>query len=135
MKKMLVIILLAMTGTYGISHSILHFSMLNEHKRTISSNPNEVLSAQVDIEKMRFSPANITVTEGTTVTWTNKQWFVSHSVTSHSEGVFDSGKLKRNEIFSYTFCELGSFYYTCSFHPEMHGCVNVGLEYDVQQQE
>jgi len=133
MKKIIVIIILALTGTIGIAHSILHFSALPN--QNIYSKPTEVLSAQVDIEKMSFSPANITVTEGTTVTWTNKQWLFLHTVTSHNEGVFDSGKLKRNETFSYIFNEPGTFYYTCTLHPEMHGSVSVGLEFDVQQQE
>jgi len=135
MKKILVIIILALTGTYGIAHSIFHFVALVNQNQNIYSKPNEVLSAQVDIDKMSFSPANITVTEGTMVTWTNKQWLFSHSVTSHNEGVFDSGKLKRNETFSFIFNEPGTFYYSCSFHPKMHGSVSVGLEFDVQQQE
>lgn len=77
----------------------------------------------VKITSFAFDPANITVTVGTTVTWTNLD-SVSHTVTSDT-GVFESGTLSHNATFSYTFNSRGTFNYFCSLHPSMKGKVVV----------
>lgn len=79
---------------------------------------NEVL-----IQNMSFSPATITVSAGTTVTWTNKD-AIAHTVTSDNN-LFNSGNIGSNGTFSYTFSTAGSFSYHCSIHPTMKGTVVV----------
>ncbi len=79
-----------------------------------------------------FSPIDITVEVGTTVTWTNND-ILTHTVTSGisdgaigtADGIFDSGDLASGESFSYTFEEEGDFDYYCSPHPWMIGKVTV----------
>ncbi|MDH5442616.1 MAG: plastocyanin/azurin family copper-binding protein [Candidatus Nomurabacteria bacterium] len=79
-----------------------------------------------------FSPQNITVEVGTTVTWTNTD-SVMHTVTSGNsngsvgspDGKFNSGFLKKGDTFSYTFNETGVFPYHCTPHPWATGTITV----------
>jgi len=81
--------------------------------------------AKVVIEKMAYHPASITITKGTKVIWTDKQSFIPHDVVSDIKGLFNSGNLHKNDTFSYTFNEEGTFTYYCSHHKKMHGTVIV----------
>ncbi len=72
-----------------------------------------------------FSPAQLTVSVGTTVIWTNNG-FSSHTVTSSSGGVFDSGLLQRGTMFQFRFSNAGSFPYFCRVHGQvMSGTITV----------
>ncbi len=82
-----------------------------------------VLTSDVEIRSMSFQHADIQVTVGTTVTWTNFD-SVNHTVTSDT-GVFASGSLADGDTYSYTFDTAGSFPYLCSIHTSMHGSVVV----------
>ncbi len=66
-------------------------------------------------------PDPITVTAGTTVTWTNMD-SEDHIVAS-DDGLFyvPLGPLGPPESFSYTFNERGTFNYTCNYHEDMFG--------------
>jgi len=71
-----------------------------------------------------FSPADITVKAGTTVTWTNSDQF------THSVRLVDTGEvlgiLKPGDTLTHVFDKPGSYKYDCSFHPQnMHGTVTV----------
>jgi len=72
---------------------------------------------EVFIQNLEFTPATITVSAGTKITWTNKDG-VPHTVTSNTK-VFDSGSIAPNGTFSFTFTTAGSFQYFCSFHTSM----------------
>jgi plastocyanin len=72
----------------------------------------------------KFEPAVITVTDGTTVTWTN------HDNFTHNVRLLDDGgatmELAPGESVSYTFTGVGEHHYDCSFHPtDMKGVVIV----------
>jgi plastocyanin len=78
---------------------------------------------EVFIQGMAFSPSSITVTSGTTITWTNKDG-VAHTVTSNT-GVFDSGTINASRTYSHMFSTAGSFPYHCIVHPSMTATVIV----------
>ncbi|MDP4222050.1 MAG: cupredoxin family copper-binding protein [Bacteroidota bacterium] len=78
---------------------------------------------EVWIQGMAFSPASITVTAGTTITWTNKDAVV-HTVTSDTN-LFDSGSVSTNGTFSHTFATSGTYPYHCTIHPSMTATVVV----------
>jgi len=80
-------------------------------------------NASVQIADMAFAPANLTVTAGDTVTWTNTDPMV-HTVTS-TTGAFDSGDLGEGESYGVTFTAPGTFSYVCTPHPFMTGTVTV----------
>ena len=78
---------------------------------------------QVFIQGMAFNPASITVTAGTTITWTNKD-AIAHTVTSNSNA-FDSGTVSSGATFSFTFATAGTYAYHCTIHPSMVASVTV----------
>jgi LPXTG-motif cell wall-anchored protein len=77
----------------------------------------------VTISDFQFSPAEITIQQGDTVTWTN-DGPTAHSATA-SDGVFDTGIFPERESRSHTFDEAGTVAYICTPHPNMHGTVVV----------
>ncbi|WP_243350174.1 cupredoxin family copper-binding protein [Parabacteroides sp. FAFU027] len=78
---------------------------------------------EVFIQSMSFNPSSLTVTQGTTVTWTNKE-SVTHTVTSNTS-IFNSGNLSNGGTFSYKFNTVGTFPYHCSIHSGMTGTIIV----------
>ncbi|HEV2138357.1 MAG TPA: plastocyanin/azurin family copper-binding protein [Nitrososphaerales archaeon] len=75
-----------------------------------------------------FSPGNLTVKIGTTVTWINKDP-VAHTVTSSSvpngAATFDSGVILYGYTFSMKFIHAGVYQYYCTIHPSMTGTIVV----------
>ena len=78
---------------------------------------------QVNIDGFAFVPATLTVSAGTTVTWTNRDE-EPHTVAA-SDGSFHSPGMGTGATFTHTFGSAGTFDYVCSIHPMMHGTVVV----------
>ena len=78
---------------------------------------------EVWIQSMAFNPSIITVTAGTTITWTNYD-AVNHTVTSDN-ALFDSGSIGTNGAYSHKFPNAGTFTYHCTVHPMMTASVTV----------
>ena len=74
-------------------------------------------NAVVKIDNFSFGPADITITAGTTVTWTNND-DVPHVVASEDK-VFKSKALDTDDRFSFTFTKPGTYNYYCAIHPKM----------------
>jgi plastocyanin len=75
----------------------------------------------VNIQNFSFNPPVLTVTKGTTVTWTNND-SVTHQIKSDT---FNSSGLTNGQTFSFTFTNSGSFDYSCAIHPSMTGKIVV----------
>jgi plastocyanin len=87
--------------------------------------PNPVGAAvTVSMQNIAFVPPTLTVSIGTTVTWTNQDT-VSHTTTSDAAPAWDSGILNKGASFSFTFTKAGTFTYHCNVHPTMHGTITV----------
>ncbi|TVR32088.1 MAG: hypothetical protein EA390_05565 [Balneolaceae bacterium] len=75
-----------------------------------------------------FSPANLEVEEGTTITWENRSGEV-HTVTSGSnrnhDNLFDSGNISPGGTYFYTFDDAGTYDYFCIPHAGMTGTITV----------
>jgi plastocyanin len=80
--------------------------------------------ASVTMEGIAFEPAEITVSAGDTVTWTNED-SVGHDVTGDDFKSGDPGGLGNGDTFEHTFEEAGTFDYVCTVHPGMEGTVVV----------
>jgi plastocyanin len=76
----------------------------------------------VTIDNFTFTPAELTVKVGTTVTWTNHD-DIPHVVVS--AGKFRSKALDTDNSFSFTFTAAGDYKYFCSLHPHMTGTIKV----------
>ncbi len=80
-------------------------------------------SSQIVIKDFMFTPMSLTVKAGSSVTWTNKD-DEPHSVVSDT-GLFRSGAVDTDEIFSFKFDKPGTYHFTCSIHPRMVGTIIV----------
>ena len=78
---------------------------------------------QVWMQNMAFNPATLTISNGSTVTWTNKD-NMTHNVTSDS-GVFISGNIAPGGTFSYHFTSTGKYPYRCTIHAGMTATIIV----------
>jgi plastocyanin len=95
----------------------------DDDKGTDNTNPGTINPNEVIIQGSSFSPAAVTVNAGTKVTWRNLDG-MTHTVTSDT-GIFDSGNIGNNGVYSFTFATPGEYPYHCTLHPGMSGTVNV----------
>lgn len=75
----------------------------------------------VVIQNYAFNPSTITISKGTTITWTNED-SSPHALKSD---IFESETLNNGDSFTYTFNDAGTFEYICSIHPSMKGTIVV----------
>ena len=80
-------------------------------------------NGSVTVADFQFTPTEITIDQGDTVTWTN-DGPSAHSATA-PDGSFDTGIFPAGESRSHTFDEAGTFSYICTPHPNMHGRIVV----------
>ena len=69
----------------------------------------------VSLADFSFQPKELVVRAGSTVTWTNNDGNVNHTVTSDT-GAWDSGRFSGGGTFSFTFDEPGVYPYHCKPH-------------------
>jgi plastocyanin len=81
--------------------------------------------AEVKVDNFSFGPAALTISVGTTVTWTNRDDIPHTVVSSDDPKAFKSKVLDTDEKFSFTFSKAGTYPYFCSIHPKMTGKVVV----------
>jgi plastocyanin len=76
-------------------------------------------TVEVKIDNFSFGPVALTVSVGTTVTWTNRDDIPHTVVSSDDPKAFKSKVLDTDEKFSFTFSKAGTYPYFCSLHPKM----------------
>jgi plastocyanin len=69
---------------------------------------------EIFLEYKTFNPTQLAVPKGTTVTFISKD-NADHTVTSTTK-IFDSGRVRSGESFTYTFNDEGVFYFYCNYH-------------------
>jgi len=80
-------------------------------------------SNKVSMYNSIFTPSNLTVTTGATVTWTNDDNMV-HTVTAN-DASFNSGDIQPGGSYTRTFNATGVISYYCIHHSGMTGTVTV----------
>jgi plastocyanin len=90
------------------------------------SNPNSSMSSggggtPISIENMSFTPGDVTIKKGGTVTWKNND-SSAHTVTGPG---WQSGTLAPGALFSHTFDKAGTYEYHCAIYELMKGKVTV----------
>lgn len=68
----------------------------------------------VNLKNSAFDPKTLSVSAGTTVTWTNQD-SVTHTVTA-DDGSFDSKDLAQGAKFTFKFSKPGTYAYYCTIH-------------------
>jgi len=110
----------------GTSHSTNDMSNMGSSNTDRNDGDTSVSATEVTISNYAYSPQNITVKVGDSVTWTNQD-SVQHDVVS-DDGVSNgpgSQLLSQGESYSFTFTKAGTYNYHCSPHPYMTGTVTV----------
>jgi plastocyanin len=88
-----------------------------------TTTPQQSGQVSVNISGFAFSPAELTIKIGTTVTWTNQDSVV-HNVLA-TDNSWGSPDMNQGDTFSHTFDKAGTYTYRCSFHPGMKGTITV----------
>lgn len=85
-------------------------------------------AVRINIAKMKYDTPEVTIKSGRTVTWVNTET-MPHNVAFRAgmigDGKLDGAMLKRDETYSITFNEPGTYDYFCTPHPFMKGKVIV----------
>jgi len=102
---------------------LLALGVLGSEVGTASAGQAPPAAAAVKIDNFSFGPGALTVSVGTTVTWSNRD-DIPHTVVS-TDGAFKSKVLDTDDQFSFTFTKAGTYPYFCSIHPKMTGKVVV----------
>lgn len=101
-----------------------------------STNGSAPDKAEVILAANEFTPEDVTIQMGGTVTWRHNDADARHTVTS-DEAAWDSHPscaspvtplsdcMDNGDTFDQTFPTIGTFSYHCKIHPEMTGVVNV----------
>ena len=77
----------------------------------------------VNIYSASFSPKSVTITEGDTITWVNRD-SANHQILA-SKGQFVSPILKPKQSYSFTFHAAGTYGYKDELHPKVTGTIVV----------
>lgn len=81
--------------------------------------------ATVSIDNFKFTPRELSVSVGDTVTWVNRD-DVPHTATSKDDPAsFDSKALDTDDKYSFTFTKPGTYSYYCKVHTHMTGSIIV----------
>jgi plastocyanin len=98
--------------------SLLHLDHAADLRAMTAAEANTIV-----LKNFHFAPTSLTVPAGTTVTWDNLDG-EPHTVVS-VEGLFRSGGLDQNDVFTFTFDTPGTYKFLCSIHPQMMGTIIV----------
>ena len=85
--------------------------------------PAYAADAMIVMKNFDFSPMDVTVTAGSTVTWKNMDG-EPHTVVS-ADGLFRSPALDQDDTYSFKFEIPGVYKYICSIHPKMRATITV----------
>ena len=116
----------AMAGNPGGMWNMqdMHRSMMGGGTDTSSAQATQGATQQpVQIRDFTFTPGNLQVPVGATVTWTNYD-SAPHSATADN-GTWDTGILSKDQHASVTFNTPGDFSYYCTLHPNMKARLQV----------
>jgi plastocyanin len=93
---------------------------------TVTDEATAAQSASVSMQFNRFSPRDIVVAAGTTVTWTNDDWDSGefHDVIA-ADGSFYADPIGPGGAISFTFDIPGYYEYYCDLHADMYGSITV----------
>ena len=98
--------------------SLMHLDHVADLRAMVAADANTIV-----LKNFHFAPMWLTVRAGTTVSWENLDG-QSHTVVS-MDGLFRSGGLDQNDVFTFTFDTPGTYRFLCSIHPQMMGTIVV----------
>jgi plastocyanin len=88
-----------------------------------TAGPQAGAAALVTMQTTGFEPRVLTVKVGDRITWVNNDLF-PHTATADDKA-FDSGSIAPSGTWDLVAKKPGTYTYTCTFHPNMKGTINV----------
>jgi len=89
----------------------------------LSASGAHAADLMVVMKNFDYSPMEVTIAPGTTVTWKNLDG-EPHTIASR-DGLFRSPALDQNDTFQFKFDTPGVYKYVCSIHPKMMATITV----------
>lgn len=102
------------SSSSGMSSGTTIYFNYNALNSSSTGNSSSTSSSTVTIFDNYYSPSNLSIPAGTTVTWTNSG-AASHTVTANDSS-FDSGTLAPGTSYYHTFDAPGTYSYYCRIH-------------------
>jgi plastocyanin len=103
---------------------VMHQRMMGGGADTSGAQATQGATQQpVQIRDFTFTPGNLQVPVGATITWTNYD-SAPHSATA-DDGTWDTGILNEDQHASVTFNTPGDYSYYCAVHPNMKARIQV----------
>jgi plastocyanin len=96
----------------------------SKHVKATHTPPSPKTANLVTITSAGYQPATLQVKVGDTVTWSNND-SATHTVTSDTAGLFDSGPIAQGATFKFTFSQAGTFLYHSTSDTGWAGMVTV----------
>jgi len=124
----LLIIALPLGGCMGSGSTASAETTMTEMTTTVAAGDTTAAVAtaaknEISIQGNAFSPDNLSIKVGDTVTWINNDSY-AHTVKA-SKSEFDSGNMASGAKFSFTFSKEGMYDYICGIHTFMTGKIVV----------
>ncbi|EDZ98449.1 blue (type 1) copper domain protein [Burkholderia sp. H160] len=111
--------ILAATAGPGFAQMNMPMQMpMKPQQQTVALAPNSMF-----MKSFAFTPTELTVKAGTTVTWKNLDG-EPHTVVSDA-GLFRSSALDQNDTFQFKFDKPGVYKIFCGIHPNMRATITV----------
>ena len=90
----------------------------------LAATPARAQEIQVTIDNFTFSPKELKVKAGTTVTWTNHD-DIAHGIASSNNAFTKSKVIDTDDSYSFKFTAPGTYQYFCYIHRQMVGSIIV----------
>lgn len=120
-RSMLAVVDSTLSGLPAAFEAASHDAMMRRQDRR----KQLVLEAnQIGIDNFNFTPATLTVTAGTKITWINSD-DVPHLIVSTQQAFKSSPVLDSDQRYTATIGKPGTYGYFCSLHPKMQGTIVV----------
>ena len=124
------VLAIAISGILVVLPQIVHLHQDIVYAQTTTASVLIVEGSSSPTISKPYDPSPLTVKTGTSVTWTNNDSSI-HTVTSGlpEKGdvgtLFDSSLINPGNTFVHVFDKQGTFDYSCTLHPFMHGQIIV----------
>ena len=124
------VLAIAISGILVVLPQIEHLHQDIVYAQTTTASVSIVQGSSSPTISKPYDPSPLTVKTGTSVTWTNNDSSI-HTVTSGlpEKGdvgtLFDSSLINPGNTFVHVFDKQGTFDYSCTLHPFMHGQIIV----------
>jgi plastocyanin len=123
--SIVIVLLIVLIGGFLLMKPTNNTPINPSNNQTPVNSGNADNSLNIEITNLAFSPSNLTIKKGQTVIWINKDATIRHTVTSDAGSELASDALAKDQTYSHTFNQAGTYNYHCNFHSAMHGFIIV----------